>query len=253
MAEIVVLLSAGRHPVTGRLRPAESDARALQLARPMQAAGHQVTALHAGPADDPIRAYGGYGNVDLVRLDLNGDADPLPALTDWLGPRRPALILAGARAERGPASGLLPYALAKALGATCISAVTTLEALEERVTLVQALEGGRRRRLAAPAPAILMAAQAAAPPSGWAFAKAARATVRVEPAAAPSQSLPSWRIEPARPLARPVKKIRGGAAARMAAATTFVTGSGKLLVRPEAEEAARAIADYLEAEGLLRR
>jgi electron transfer flavoprotein beta subunit len=253
MAEIAVLLSAGRHPVGFRPRPAASDARALEMARRLRNAGHRVTALHAGPADDGLRAYAGYGPIDLVRLDLPEEADALPALAAWMAERHPALVLAGARAEHGAATGLLPYALARAIGGACIPDVTAVESLDGRVTLIQALEGGRRRRLAAPAPAVLTAAQAAPAPAGWAYARAARATVTVEPAAVQPAAASPWRVEPARPLARPVRKVRGGAAARMAAATSFATGKGMLLVQPGPDEAAKAIVDYLEAEGLLRR
>jgi electron transfer flavoprotein beta subunit len=177
----------------------------------------------------------------------------LPALVDWLRARTPALVLAGARAEHGAATGLLPYALAKALGGVCIPDVTSIEQVADRTTVIQALPGGRRRRLGTLAPAVLTAAQAAPAPSGWAYARARRAEVAVEPAAMQPAPVVPWRTEPARPLARPVKKVRGGAAARMAAATSFTTGKGKLMVQPAAEEAARAILDYLDGEGLLRR
>ncbi|WP_222184146.1 hypothetical protein [Geminicoccus harenae] len=251
MAEIVALLSAGCHPETGRLRPAAGDAAALALGLALCASGHRLIGLHAGPADDALRVYAGFAAFDLVRLDLPAEADALPAILPWLAERHPALVLAGARAEQGAGTGLLPYALAQAMGAACIPEVAGVEELAERVTLVQALPGGRRRRLAAPAPAVLVAAARAAPPSGWAYARALRArTVPVtvqEPAATPA-----WRSEPARPLARPVRRIRGGAAARMAAATSFTAGKGQLLVQPPPDEAARVILAYLEAEGLLR-
>ncbi|WP_027136321.1 adenine nucleotide alpha hydrolase family protein [Geminicoccus roseus] len=252
MAEIVVLLSAGRHPATGRPRPADGDARALQLARTLQAAGHDLIGLHAGPSDDALRPYAGFGPLDLVRLDLPEEADPAPALAGWLGARRPALVLAGARAERGPASGMLPYLLAQALGGACVPEVAAIEALAERVTLVQALEGGRRRRLAAPAPAVLTAAATAPEPGGWAYARAARAVVTIEPTAVPPEQAPAWQAEPARSLARPMRRLRGGASARLAAATSFTAGQGRLMVEPPPEEAAKAILDYLAAEGLLR-
>ena len=253
MAEIAVLLSAGRHPATGRARPADSDSRALQLARTLQASGHQVTVVHAGPDDEPLRLYAGFGTANLVRLAIAEGTDALPVLVYWLKRHRPALILTGAHAERGPGTGLLPYALATALGGTCIPEIAAIEELAERVSVVQALEGGRRRRLAAALPAILTAAHAAPVPAGWAYARARRAAISIEPVADPVPEATPWRIEPARPLAKPVKKIRGGAAARMAAATSFTTGKGKLMVQPDPHEAAEAIVGYLTSEGLLRR
>ena len=248
----VVLLSAGRHPATGRPRPAASDLRALQLARAITSPNYKVIGLHAGPSDADLQVYAGFGDIHLFRLDVPADTDVYPTLFDWLYHQPTTLMLAGARAEHGRASGLLPYALAARLGAACIPDVAAIEAAGERVTLIQALEGGRRRRLAAPFPAMLTAASSAPAPASWAYARAARAAITVLAAAAAPLD-PTWRIEPARPLARPVKKLKGGASARLAAATSFATGKGRLLVSPPPEEAAKAIADYLEAEGLLRR
>ena len=168
MAEIVVLLSAGRHPATGRLRPAEGDSRALAVADGLAKRGHDVTALHAGPDDQPLRMYGGFGIGSLTRLAMDEHADALAVIAGWLNARRPSLVLAGARAEQGEGSGLLPYALAQALGGTCIPDVAAVEDLGERVVLIQALPGGRRRRLAASLPSIVSVAHAAPLPGGWA-------------------------------------------------------------------------------------
>ena len=252
MTEIVVLLSAGRHPVTGRPRPSPSDARALQLALTIPDA--RITALHAGPTDEALRPYAGYGQADLVRLDVAADADPLPAIVAWIVSAAPRLVLTGCAAERGPAAGLLAYALAARIGAACIPEATVIESVGERITLIQAMEGGRRRRLTAPAPAVLTASNAAPAPPHWAYARTLRATIAVTPTApVPSADHAARRTEPARPLARPVRKLRGGAAARLAAATSFTTGNGNLMVGPSPEGAAKAIADYLQAEGLLPR
>ncbi|HEX2525221.1 MAG TPA: hypothetical protein VHL31_02830 [Geminicoccus sp.] len=253
MADVAVLLSAGRHPATGRLRPADRDSRALALAGSLLAAGHSVTAVHAGPEDEPLRHYGGFGIGDLVRLAVQEEADALPALAGWLARHRPALVLAGAQAERGAGSGLLPYALAGSLGGTCVPEVVAIEDLGDRVTLIQAQAGGRRRRLAATLPTVVIAAHAAPLPAGWAYGRAVRARLAVEPVAEQVPAASSLRAEPARPLARPVRKIRGGAAARMAAATSFTVGKGRLMVQPTPREAAEAIADYLAGEGLLQR
>ena len=60
------------------------------------------------------------------------------------------------------------------------------------------------------------------------------------------------RILPARPKPRRLKLATGGSAAeRLKAATEMQAGRGRLLVNPPAEEAARAIYDYLVEEGIL--
>ena len=57
---------------------------------------------------------------------------------------------------------------------------------------------------------------------------------------------------PARPKPKRLKVATGGSAAeRLRAATEMQAGRGQLLLNPPAEEAARAIFDYLVKEGIL--
>jgi len=56
---IVALVSVGAHPLSGRPRRAEQDARAVELG--LHLAGERLQVLHAGdPQQEALRAYG-YG------------------------------------------------------------------------------------------------------------------------------------------------------------------------------------------------
>ena len=117
---------------------------------------------------------------------------------------------------------------------------------------MQALPRGRRRRLSAGLPALLTIDRAA--PAGrqsaFARARAGKLVVLDVPAVARADS--GVREVPARPKPKRLKVATGGSAAeRLRAATEMQAGRGQLLLNPPAEEAARAIFDYLVKEGIL--
>ena len=147
----VEYISLGRNPVSGRVRAAERDARAIAVAL---AIGRPVVGLHAGRPDDALRNYLGMGLAALRVVEIGEGADPIPALAAYLMQTAGATILAGARSEAGDGSGLVPYALAGALGLPVAPAVTHMEIGPEEARLMQALPGGRRRVLAARGPIV---------------------------------------------------------------------------------------------------
>ena len=52
--EVAVLVSVGRHPVTGRARRADQDARGVELT--LSLAGARISLLHAGALDEESEA-----------------------------------------------------------------------------------------------------------------------------------------------------------------------------------------------------
>ena len=85
------------------------------------------------------------------------------------------------------------------------------------------------------------------------MAKARRGIIDVIDMAAGPRSLTGAREVAARPRPRRLKVMTGASAAeRLRAATEMQAGRGKLMVNPPAEEAAKAIMDYLQSEGILR-
>ena len=251
---IAVLVSVGRHPVSGRARRADRDARALELALRLSPAATPLV-VHAGDPHEPaLRDYLGMGIGSLTVLDLPAGADPIPALVEHLKKLRPRLVLAGAGAEAGECSGMVPYALAAALDAVLAADIADVSVAADRLDLLQALPRGRRRRLSAAPPAVITVGSAAPPARPFAYGPARRGRIEVvEAAAVPDAERATWQLRPARARPKRLKVASGGSAAeRLRAATEIVAGRGRLLVDPPPDDAARAIWDYLQDEGIVR-
>lgn len=256
--DITVLCSLGRHPASDRPRAAIADARALAFALGV---GGEVQAVHAGNPEAPgLRDYLGQtaARRSLAALDVievPAGRDIRPALIEYLRARSPDVILAGVHAEDGEGSGSLPYDLAAALG---YAMVPTIDALSMpapgRVALQQVLPRGRRRALEAGLPLVATIDAGSAPRPVFAEARARRGQVRTITPSVPCPEIDLPEIRPARARPKRIAVARGGSAAdRLRAASETQAGRGQLMIDPDAEDAARAIADYLRAEGLLRR
>jgi electron transfer flavoprotein beta subunit len=250
--DVAVLLSVGRHPASGRSRAADGDARALELALRLGRAA-RLHAVHAGDPGEPALAeYLGMGLSSLTVLRQPEDADVLPALAQHLAALKPALVLAGAAAERGAGSGMLPYLLAACLGAALLPAIAGLELAAGGVAALQALPRGRRRRLTAPLPCLATVDRSAPAPRQSAFARARRGRILTIDMPAVPMAPDQGRDMPARPRPRRLKLATGASAAeRLRAATEMKAGRGRLLVEPAPGDAAAAILDYLIEERIL--
>lgn len=262
MVDVAVLLSAGRHPVSGRPRRAPADARALDLALRLPA-GRRL-ALHAGDPETPaLRDYLGMGLERLTVLRTAAGHDPLEPLAAHLAaflyPRRDGvLILAGSRAEGGEDSGMLPYLLAGALDMAIVADAVDVgvDPASGTAEVVQALPRGRRRAVRVALPAVIAVHTAAPPPRPVAFGPARRGIVEaLDAAALPDEALAGYAVRPWRPRPRrlAVAPAGGSALDRLRAATEAKAGQGRLLVGVSPEEAARAIYETLEERGMLHR
>ncbi|HSI39164.1 MAG TPA: electron transfer flavoprotein subunit beta [Xanthobacteraceae bacterium] len=250
--KIIVLLSAGLHPVSGRLCPVPVELQALRLAATL---GGSVEGLHAGPDPAAVQDALGHGLAVLRHLDIAAGEDPLPSLERALADAAPDLVLAGRAGQGGEDSGLLPYALAHRLGLP-LAADAAAIALGEAGTLEveQALPRGVRRRLALPLPALITVHPAAPPPLPYAFGGARRGVI------VRTTGLPAPRPEPEaeerayrkRPKLIATAAAGATAAERLKAATQTAASGGRLLVDPEPEVAAREILAHLRAIGVLR-
>ena len=155
-------------------------------------------------------------------------------------------------AEIGEGSGMLPYLLAREMKAALLPAIAEAALSGESITALQALPRGRRRRLSAGLPALLTIDRAAPAGRQSAFARARAGKLVVLDVPALAEPKSSVRKVPARPKPTRLKVATGGSAAeRLRAATEMQAGRGQLLLNPPAEEAARAIFDYLVKEGIL--
>ncbi|MFO8046929.1 MAG: electron transfer flavoprotein subunit beta [Halomonas sp.] len=271
--EMVVLVSVGRHPITGRARRADQDARGLELALGLEGRlpGSRIGLLHAGPRSDEsesaLRGYagmaagagmasGGQGLESLTLLEQSEGADAISALADHLAAAMPQLVITGTRAERGEGSGWLPYALAERLGWPLVNGLAAVEKVENGVaTLLQALPRGQRRRLQVRLPAIVCVDAAAPAARQSAFGPARRAEIEATPVAAElDHELAEWPMVPARKRPKRLKIIKAASARDRfkAAAAKAEGGSGQVLQGVSSEEGAEAIFTLLREEGVLR-
>ncbi|MDR5904584.1 electron transfer flavoprotein subunit beta [Franzmannia qiaohouensis] len=260
--EVAVLVSVGRHPITGRARRADQDARGLELALGLerQLPGSRVRLLHAGPRDEEselaLRGYLGMGLDTLTLLEQAEGCDAIPALAEHLAAAPPQLVITGARAERGEGSGLLPYALAERLGWPLVNGLAAVEKVENGVaTLLQALPRGQRRRLEVRLPAIISVDEAAPAARQSAFGPARRGELAATAVAAePDHELAEWQLTPARKRPKRLKIVKAASARDRfkAAAAKAEGGSGQVLEGVSAEQGAEAIFKLLKEEGVLR-
>ncbi len=247
---IAVLLSLGSHPASGRARRADLDARALEMALRLAETLPDV-AIHAVHAGDPdagaLRDYLGMGLERLHVLDVAHGADPVPALIGCLNEIRPDLVLTGMRAEAGEGSGMVPYLVAEALGASLVADVAGITDLADEATVIQALPRGRRRQVRLRLPAVLPVNAAAPEPRAPAFARARRGSIeRHRAESVPDAFLEACETKPWRPRPKRMGLPAGASAAeRMKAMTEARAGEGQVMVRPTPDEAAAALYDYL--------
>lgn len=251
--DIAVLVSIGRHPVSGRARRADADARAVELA--LGIAGANVRLIHAGDPDEAaLRDYLGMGVSAMTVLRMAPEADPVPALSTHLSSARPQIVLAGTRAEGGEDSGLVPYLVAQALQTPMVPGIVSLSLAGAGAEMLQGLPRGRRRSLVAPLPLVATVPVMAAAPRMSAFGLARRGTIDVKDViASADEARAAWTEGPARRRPKRIKVIKAASAAdRVRAVTEMAAGKGKVLQNVPPDEAAKAIFDYLVAEGIVQ-
>jgi electron transfer flavoprotein beta subunit len=248
-----VLLSAGRHPVSGRACPVPVELQAIRLGRSLEV---DIAGLHAGSGVEAVHDALGHGLGRLLHLELPDESDPLDSLAIALEAKAPDLILAGRCGQGGEDSGLLPYVLARRLGRPIVADAVALHAGEEGTLIVeQALPKGARRRVTVRLPALVTVHPAAPAPLPFAYGAARRGVVETRAGISALAAVREVEERAYRKRPKLIAKAAAGASAadRLKAATEAASGGGRLLVDPAPEEAAQEIIAFLREIGVLRR
>lgn len=243
----VVLLSAGRHPNSGAPMPVRAELQAIGLARRL---GCTVVGLHAGSADKAVADALGHGLGGITVLAIGPEDDPVPALAAEIAAIAPDLILAGRRGQGGADTGLLPYRLARVCDLPIAAdAVAIARETEDRISVIQSLPRGARRRLIMRAPALVTVHFSAPPEHPFVYRERLAGRIDEKPGIrVPAQAI-GFENRPYRQRPRLIGDGAGGGSAeqRLRAATETKSVGGTLMIDPDPADAAAAILDYLTA------
>ncbi|EDZ99289.1 putative electron transfer flavoprotein beta-subunit [Burkholderia sp. H160] len=251
--KIAVLVSVGRHPVSGVARYSRNDAAALTLALSLaRTHGATLDVLHAGDASNAaLKEYLALGARSVEVLEMPPDADPVSQLSARL--RGYDLVLTGTRAEGGFDSGMLPYRVAHALAMPLVGAAVDLALRDGCAQVRQFMPKGLRRRVEVRLPALIAVHPLANAATSYAYARLREGTI--ERAATPHGTTPeqsAWTIRPA--TAKPVRlaaaEKRSGHA-RMLSATTTESRGGSVVIEGSCVEKAQVILAYLREHQLV--
>jgi electron transfer flavoprotein beta subunit len=258
--KIIVLLSAGLHPVSGRPCPVPVELQAIGLANHLvekaAAPGDvthsgQVIGLHAGDVSASIEDCLGHGLSEILVLQQAGS--PIAALTAAIRDLSPDLVLAGRRGRGAEDSGQLPYHLAASLGWPICADAIAIAPRGDVLDVTQALPRGARRRVTVRLPSLLTVHGSAPAASAFALAAARRGKIQVSAAGAmPCRDRTAAAEHAYRRRPRLVRGVKlGGKAEDRLKAATEIAGGGRLMIDPSPEEAAEAIYTLLLQLGVI--
>lgn len=250
---IAVLVSIGRHPVSGAPRYSRNDAAALELARGLAARhGAQLAVLHAGDAADPALAdYLALGAGEIEVLACGAGDDAARVLAAHV--KHCDLVLTGTRAEGAYDTGMLPYRLAAVLGRPLVGAAVDIDIEGGRVAVRQFLPKGLRRRVDAALPAVVAVHPLANAQPRYAYARLRDGTVRTAPAARyADHDAAAWTLGAIerKPVRLAAAEKRSGHA-RMLSATTTESRGGNVVNGGTSVEKAQVILAYLREHQLI--
>ncbi|MGZ9712752.1 electron transfer flavoprotein subunit beta/FixA family protein [Glaciimonas sp. GNP009] len=268
LKRLAVLVSVGRHPVSGIARYSRNDAAAMSMAVALaqSTAAISLDIIHAGNPDNAaLSDYLALGAKPVKVIALEDDQNIIPVLKQAL--ENYDLILCGSCAEGGEASGMVPYLLASQLGLPIVADVIGItpdpasasDDVKTDIMLQQFLPKGRRRAIAVTLPALLTVHPLA--PSNARYAHASLQSGAIDRHKTRTQlssvtnnldQQQAWRLSPAtaRPLKLVAQEKRSGHA-RMLSATVAESRGGRMIQEGSASEKAQAILTYLREHRLV--
>ncbi|PRE59467.1 electron transfer flavoprotein subunit beta/FixA family protein [Burkholderia multivorans] len=253
LQRIAVLVSVGRHPVSGTARYSRNDAAALELGHAL-AERHraQLDVIHAGdPANPALAEYLALGarTVDVLVCDDGEDvARALAGRVDGYD-----LVLTGTRAEGAFDSGMLPYRVAAALGYPLVGSAVDVSVDGGRATVRQFLPKGLRRRVDAALPAVVAVHPLANAQPRYAYARLRAGTIRpARTVTGADAETAAWKVGPIerKPVKLAAAEKRSGHA-RMLSATTTESRGGNVVIEGSSVEKAQVILAYLREHQLI--
>jgi electron transfer flavoprotein beta subunit len=255
LQRIAVLVSTGRHPVSGAPRYSRNDAAALEIGQRLAEKHHaELDVIHAGDAANPaLVEYLALGAREVEVLTCAADEDTVPALSTRV--RDYDLVLTGTRAEGAFDTGMLPYRIAAALGRALIGTAVDIDvdASAARVVIRQFLPKGLRRRVEATLPAIVAVHPLANARPRYAYARMRSGTIRPVPSSRfVDGENGAWTLGPVarKPVRLAAAEKRSGHA-RMLSATTTESRGGNVVIEGTAVEKAQVILGYLREHQLV--
>ncbi|WP_244816738.1 electron transfer flavoprotein subunit beta/FixA family protein [Caballeronia sp. Lep1P3] len=249
--KIAVLVSVGRHPVSGTARYSRNDAAALCIALDIaRQHGAQLDVLHAGdPASPALAEYLALGATRVEVLNTEGDA--CAALAGRIAGYD--LVMTGTRAEGAFDSGTLPYRIADALNIALVGSAVDIDVKSDGLEVRQFMPKGLRRRVRVSLPALVAVHPLANAAPRFAYARMREGRVAPVAASAPADSERSaWTLGPvtARPKRLAAPEKRSGHA-RMLCATTTESRGGSVVIEGSSVEKAQVILAYLREHRLV--
>ncbi|OAJ63816.1 drug:proton antiporter [Paraburkholderia ginsengiterrae] len=259
--KIAVLVSVGRHPVSGTARYSRNDAAALTMALSLARTHHAtLDVLHAGdPSNPALKDYLalGAGSVEVLEIaaatpDLQADTAALLAARL----RGYDLVLTGTRAEGAFDSGMLPYRVANALNMPLVGAAVDVTLSDGGAQVRQFMPKGLRRRVEVQLPALIAVHPLANAAPTYAYARLREGTIRpVATQATQTANRPddlAWTVSPvtAKPVRLAAAEKRSGHA-RMLSATTTESRGGSVVIEGSSVEKAQVILAYLREHQLV--
>src|SRR5437868_5856327 len=253
LQRIAVLVSVGRHPVSGTARYSRNDAAALEVGRQL-AEKHraQLDVIHAGdPANEALAEYLALGarQVEVLAGRAGDDAaHALAARVDGYD-----LVLTGTRAEGAYDTGMLPYRVAATLGYPLVGSAVDVTVDGGRAAVRQFLPKGLRRRVDAALPAVVAVHPLANVEPRYAYARLRAGAVRtLLTATGAAAHAAAWEVGAIE--RKPVKLVaaeKRSGHARMLSATTTESRGGNVVNEGSSVEKAQVILAYLREHQLV--
>ncbi|KWF25013.1 electron transfer flavoprotein subunit beta/FixA family protein [Burkholderia pseudomultivorans] len=253
LQRIAVLVSVGRHPVSGVARYSRNDAAALETGRAL-AERHRakLDVIHAGdPANPALAEYLALGAREVEVLVCDDGEDVAQALAARV--EGYDLVLTGTRAEGAYDTGMLPYRVAASLGYPLVGSAVDVTIDGGRAAVRQFLPKGLRRRVDAALPAVVAVHPLANGQPRYAYARLRAGAIRpTRTATGRDAEAAAWTVGAIE--RKPVKLVaaeKRSGHARMLSATTTESRGGNVVIEGSSVEKAQVILAYLREHQLI--